>query len=82
VPARVHLTFFFFLGVVEPVFFMQEKLAAVCAFCHVVLVDIAGVVHQLVVAAEFLVALFAFVFVVEKVHVRLSIVYAKKVTEK
>jgi hypothetical protein len=82
VPARVYLALFFFLGVVEPVFFMQEKLAAVGTFCHVVLVDVAGVVHKLVVAAEFLVALFAFVLVVEKVHVRLPIACAKKVTEK
>jgi hypothetical protein len=48
----------------------------------VVLVDVAGVVHKLVVAAEFLVTLFAFVFVVEKVHGRLPIACAKKVTEK
>jgi hypothetical protein len=82
VPARVHLTLFFFLGVVQPVFFMQEKLAAVGAFCHVALVGITGVVHKLVVAAEFLVALFAFVLVVEKIHGRLPIACAKKVTEK
>jgi len=52
VPALVHLVFLFFLDVVEPVFFVEEKLAATCAFHDVALVGLLGVAHKLVIAFE------------------------------
>jgi hypothetical protein len=82
VPAGVHLALLFLLDVVQPVFFVQEKLAAARAPCHVVPVRIPGVDDELVIACKFLVAILAFALVVEKAHGGLQKAYAKRMTEK
>jgi len=81
VPALVHFVLLLFLYVMQPVFFMEEKLAAARAFHDAVLVGVLGVGHKLAVALEPGVAFLAFVLAKEA-HARLYAKCAKKVTEK
>lgn len=60
-PALVYFVLLFFLDVVKPVLFVEEKLAATCAFDDVVLVVLLRVAYKLVVAFESGVAFLAFV---------------------
>jgi hypothetical protein len=81
VPALIYLLLFLFLDMVQPVFFVQEKLATAMALYDAVLVGFLGMAHKLVVALEPSVAFLAFVLVKEA-HETLCAKCAKKMTEK
>lgn len=68
----VYLALLLLLDVVEAVLFVQEKLAAFGAFHDVAAVRVAGMVHELLIIFELLMAVVAVVFlVVEETHERL-----------
>jgi hypothetical protein len=62
VPALVYLALLFLLYMVQPVFFMQEKLAAAGAFHRAVLVGVLSVHHKFVIILELGVAFLADMF--------------------
>ena len=68
-PAGVYLLYLFFTLVMQPVLLVQEQLAAHAAPDNVVLVCIAGMLHQLVIAPKPLMAVLTLVLLaMEETH--------------
>ena len=68
-PAGVYLLFLFFPLVVQPILLVQEQLAAHAAPDYVVLVCIAGMLHEIVIAPKPLMAVLTLVLLaMEETH--------------
>ncbi len=79
----IHFSLVLLPDMVEPVLFMQEKLAAFAAFYDMLLVGIVRVLDHLLVAGKYRMTVLAFaLFTMEKFHTGLSIADAIKLTKK
>lgn len=83
VPPDVYFSLVFLPDMMEPILFMQEKLAAFAAFYDMLLVNLVRMLDHLIVAGKYCMAVLAFaLFTMEKSHKESSIANAIKLTKK